>query len=328
MKNKKKFLYFVLLIIIFILLPGQELIALELPIGLQKIVETNKSNAEGFLGQVSFPLVFIAGILSLLSPCILPTIPAFFAVSFKSKERIAEKTIIFFLGFASVFVGFGLIGASLGQTLGSLQINYSTVVMWSGVFLVILGLMQLLGKGFSSFWKPKIGERRDDNAGIYLFGASFGLGWTACLGPVLAGIILMASVMQNYLYSGLLLLTYAFGLFVPLFLLAIFFDKSTKIRRWLRGREIRLEIGSKVILTNTIQMLSGLLLIIIGGVFIIYKGTGIFNSWSFFGLKEYFYLYQNKLLEINISNWWLLILVIIIITVVIIKFKKRKNRYE
>lgn len=329
MKIKKSYLIISVLVIVSLVLSIQDLWAIELPVGLQKIIETNQIMAEGFLGQVSFPLVFIAGLLSLLSPCILPTIPAFFAVSFKSKDKIAKKTSIFFLGFATVFVVFGLIGASLGQTLGSLQISYSNIVAWAGLFLIILGIMSILGKGFDSLWKPKFGKGRSDNLGIYLFGTSFGIGWTACLGPVLAGIILMASVMQNYFFSGLLLFTYALGLFVPLFILAIFFDKSARIRRWLRGREVKLAIGNKIITTNTIQMLSGLILIIIGGFFIIYKGTGVFNSWSFFGLKDYFYLYQDKLLEINISNWWLLIVVIITIIGMILKFRKNKKKnYE
>ena len=299
--------------------------AVELPIGLQKIVESNQARAEGFLGQVSFPLVFIAGFLSLLSPCILPTIPAFFALSFREKEKIAKKTFVFFLGFASVFVTFGLIGASIGQSLGSLQINYSYVVLAAGVFLIVFGVFSFFGKGFGSLLKPKWGRGRQDTVGIFLFGLSFGLGWTACLGPVIAGIILMASVLQNYLYSGLLLFVYALGLFVPLFLLALFFDKSKKVRQWLRGREVRFEIGNKVIVTDTIHMLSGLLLVVMGAIFIVYKGTGVFNQWNYFGLKDYFYLWQDKILELNISNWWLLIgAIIIFLAIIRTRLFKRK----
>ncbi len=299
--------------------------AAELPIGIQKIVESNKIQADNFSNSISFPLVFIAGILSLLSPCILPTVPAFFALSFKEKEKIAKKTFTFFLGFASIFVVFGLIAASIGVTLGSLQINYSYVIVGAGIFLVLFGLMTFFGKGFSSFWKPRFGRGRSDTFGIYLFGVSFGLGWTACLGPVLAGVILMASVLQNYFYSGLLLFVYAFGLFVPLFLLALFFDKSKKIRQWLQGREIRIVIGKRVVLTDTVHVLSGLLLLGIGFVFIVYRGTGIFNRWNYFGLKEYFYLWQDKILEYNISNWWFLIGVsIILLAIFFVKFRKKR----
>lgn len=322
---KRSILFISVLTVIFFFLFSLTSWAAELPTGLQKIVESNQARAEGFLGQVSFPLVFIAGFLSLLSPCILPTIPAFFALSFKEKEKIAKKTFIFFLGFASVFVTFGLIGASIGETLGSLQINYSYVVLVAGIFLVVFGIFSFFGRGFDSLWKPRWGKGRQDTIGIFLFGLSFGLGWTACLGPIIAGIVLMASVLQNYLYSGLLLFVYAFGLFVPLFLLALFFDKSKKIRQWLKGREIRFEIGNKMLVTDTIHMLSGLLLITIGAIFIIYKGTGVFNKWSYFGLKEYFYLWQDKILELNISNWWLVVgAIVVFLVIIIVRFIKRK----
>lgn len=325
MSIKRIVLFVSILTVIFFFSSSLTSWAVELPIGLQKIVESNQARAEGFLGQVSFPLVFIAGFLSLLSPCILPTVPAFFALSFKEKEKIAKKTFVFFLGFASVFVTFGLIGASIGETLGSLQINYSYIVLAAGVFLVVFGVISFFGKGFGSLLKPKWGRGRQDTIGIFLFGLSFGLGWTACLGPVMVGIVLMASVLQNYLYSGLLLFVYALGLFVPLFLLALFFDKSKKVRQWLRGREVRFEIGSKVIVTDTIHMLSGLLLVAIGVIFIVYKGTGVFNRWNYFGLKDYFYLWQDKILEFNISNWWLLIVVIVVLLLIIrTKFIKRK----
>jgi len=299
--------------------------AAELPAGIQKIVESNRIWAEDFVGTISFPLVFIAGVLTLLSPCILPTVPAFFALSFREKEKIAGKTFTFFLGFASVFVVFGLIGASIGASLSSLQINYSYVILVAGIFLIIFGLLTFFGKGFGSFWQPRFGRARFDAFGIYLFGVSFGLGWTACLGPILAGIILMASVFHNYLYAGLLLFVYAFGLFVPLFLLALFFDKSKKIKQWLKGREIRFVMGNRIVLTDTVHIVSGLLLLSMGFVFIVYKGTGVFNSWNYFGLKEYYYLWQDKILEWNISNWWLLIIAgAILLTIFIVKTIKRK----
>lgn len=315
----------VLVVIIFFLFTLTSWAA-ELPIGLQKIVESNRVHAEGFLGQVSFPLVFIAGLLSLLSPCILPTVPAFFALSFKEKEKIAGKTFIFFLGFALVFVAFGVFGAAVGQSFSSFQINYNYVVFAAGIFLIVLGILSFFGKGFTSLWKPQFGRGRKDTAGIFLFGLSFGLGWTACLGPILAGIMLMASVLQNYFYAGLLFFVYALGLFIPLFLLALFFDKSSTVRRWLRGREVRFEIGSKTLITTTIQMLSGLLLVTIGVIFLVYRGTGIFNRWNYFGLKEYFYIFQDYLLERHISNWWLLIVALVILLVLASKFKFFKRK--
>lgn len=325
MNTKRKIISLSILVFVLFFLFSWGAEAIELPEGLQKIVELNKVQSKDFLGKVSFPLVFVAGFLSLLSPCILPTLPAFFALSFKEKEKIAKKTFTFFLGFALVFVGLGLFGASIGETLNTLQIDYSYLVLVAGIFLIILGVLSFFGKGFGSLWRPRWGRGRQDTLGTFLFGVSFGLGWTACLGPILAGIILMASVLDNYFYSGLLLLVYAFGLFVPLFLLALFFDKSKRVRKWLRGREIRFVIGSKVLVTNTVHVLSGLLLIIIGFIFIIYKGTGVFNQWSYFGLKDYFYLWQNKILEVGVSNWWLLVVAIIILLVVLIPrfFRKR-----
>jgi len=262
-----------------------------LPIGLQKIAEENKSNALGFLGGISIFIAFLAGILSIFSPCTLGILPAFFAYSFKEKKEITKKTFLFFIGFAIIFVGLGLIASALGKTLAGFQSDNSWLVMMAGFLLIIFGFMNILGKGFSGF----VQARRLNKYGTFGFGLAFALGWTACIGPILAGILSIAAVLNSYFYSGALLASYSLGLFVPLFLFAFFYDKlNIAENKFIRGKQFNF-LGFSI---NTTNLISGAILILIGLVFVIYKGTGVLNGI----LNSTLY---SPMLVYNVNNWLL-----------------------
>ena len=264
----------------------------DLPLNLQRVVEYNKQQADFYFRNLSFIIAFLAGILTILTPCSLAILPAFFAYTFREKNKITKMTLTFFLGFVPVFIIFGLLAAFLGKSIAMLQQNSRIFIIIAGFIIIGLGLMALFGKGFSGI---KIRKKTDkDIFGIFLFGILFALGFTACIGPILVGILLIAGILQNYFYAGILMLFYSLGLFVPLFLISVFFDKYN-FPAFIN--KINKRLGFSI--TN---LITGLLLIIIGLVFIIYGGTFITNNLGLGGLTIFIYSIQNKLISLKFIN--------------------------
>ncbi len=292
---------------------------LVLPANVQLIKEYNKEQSLKFIRDISLLIAFLAGILSLISPCILPTLPAFFAYSFKEKTNITKMTLLFFLGFSIVFIAYGLIAAFLGISLAMLIENFSLLVLIMGVFLVLFGAITLFGKGFSGFVVKR--KFKHDSLGVFLFGIVFAVGWTACLGPILAGVLSIATILGSYVYSALLLFSYSLGIFVPLFILSFFFDKYNLVEsKFLRGKDISI-FGKKIHSTN---LISGALLIAVGAIFIIFRNTSIINSINPFGVKIIFNNLQNVLLTFKYANI-IGIIVLAVFLYLVYKFLKRKN---
>jgi len=264
----------------------------DLPLNLQRVAEYNKQQADFYFRNLSFIIAFLAGILTILTPCSLAILPAFFAYTFREKNKITKMTLTFFLGFVPVFIIFGLLAAFLGKSIAMLQQNSRIFIIIAGFIIIGLGLMALFGKGFSGI---KIRKKTDkDMFGIFLFGVLFALGFTACIGPILVGILLIAGILQNYFYAGILMLFYSLGLFVPLFLISVFFDKYN-FPAFIN--KINKRLGFSI--TN---LIAGLLLIIIGLVFIIYGGTFITNNLGLGGLTIFIYSIQNKLISLKFIN--------------------------
>lgn len=294
-KNKLFFFFF---LIIFFVIFFSSAYALELPENIQKIKDYNKEYTLDFIGKISLFIAFLAGILSFVSPCILPLLPAFFSYTFKERKKITMTTLFFSLGFSIVFVTLGLVASAIGLSIISFQENISVVVLIGGIFLIIFGLMSLLGKGFSGLiklkWKPK-----QDYLGMFLFGMLFALGWTACLGPILAGILSIGMVYSNFFYAGLLLFFYSLGIAVPLFVLSFFYDKyNLGESKFIKGKELTI-FGKKIHSSN---LISGILFISLGLVFVIYRGTFLTNAIDPFKTKMYFYSLNNSLLTLGYGN--------------------------
>lgn len=260
-----------------------------------KIADYNDQKADFYLNNISFLIAFLAGIISLLLPCTLAILPAFFAYSFKEKTNLVKMTLVFFFGFAIIFVVYGIIASILGKSLVSIQLGNKFLIFIAGVLILFFGFLTLFGYGISSLIKHKLKPKKDI-FGIFIFGILFALGWSACLGPILAGILLMASTFNNLVTASLLLFFYSLGLFVPLFLLSYFFEKINMQKFRLLNKEIEI----LYIKTTLINIIAGILLFIIGLLFIIYGGTSIINSSSLFpSLIELTYNLENNLLNYN-----------------------------
>ena len=148
----------------------------------------------------------LAGLFSFLSPCTLPILPAYFAITAQtSRGRMTLNSFAFFCGLASLFV---LMGAS-ASLMGSLLRDYlDSLTYWGGMFILLFGIMTLFGKGFSGaeFKSAPTATL----AGYFLFGATFAMGWTPCVGPVLTGILILAASDKTVL-QGMTLLFFSGG---------------------------------------------------------------------------------------------------------------------
>lgn len=223
-------------------------------------------NGQGAIGTVlSLALpTFLAGVFSFLSPCTLPILPAYFAFTFQAKrQQIALMTLAFFFGLATTMT---LLGATL-SLLGRMVYDWrDQLTVIGGVIIIGLGIMSLLGKGFSGV---KFAQRPTTTfAGTYVFGMTFALGWSACTGPILGTLLtLLVAQGASVIAGAVLALIYTLGLALPLFLVAIFFRQfGSGSRAWslLRGRGFTTNIAGLTLHLHTTSILSGLLLIIIG----------------------------------------------------------------
>lgn len=326
MKNKKIFLlaFFVFLVFLTITVFAQS----DLPIGLQRIIEHNQQITAEFAVKISFFIAFLAGILGILSPCILPFLPAYFSYTFKEKKNITKMTLVFFIGFSLVFVAMGIIAGFLGeQSLIVLQKGW--LVSFVAIFLIIMGILSFFGKGICTYINP--GKKfRNDIPGTFLFGIFFAFGWTACLGPILAGILGIGAILHNIWYSALLMFFYSIGNLVPLFILSVFYDRfNLGESKFIQGRIFSFSVFRKKYYVHSTNLISGIMFLLIGIILLVYKGTAIFNTWDIFGTKSYFYSIQNQLMGWEYAN--LLGIAIFILFVLVIGsfliINKSRNRF-
>jgi cytochrome c-type biogenesis protein len=210
------------------------------------------------------PAAFLAGVLSFLSPCTLPLLPAYFAFRFQTgKQNVLLMTITFFLGLATTLTLLGASATALSQVLFQYLPQITFV---GGVVIIGLGVMSLIGKGFAG---PQLQARPGATlVGSYLYGATFALGWTACVGPILGAILTLLATQGAAIAQGALLaFIYALGLGAPLIIVATFFDQVGRgTRTWdmLKGRGFTVNVGSMALDLHTTSVLSGLLLIAMG----------------------------------------------------------------
>jgi len=215
--------------------------------------------------DVSYPLAFLAGFLSFLSPCILPLIPSYVSymtgASFEDmrtgdRGKIRKLTIInslaFIFGFSFIFIS---LGAS-SSAIGGLFLQYQDALRIGGGVLIILFGLYIMGvlniKFLSQERKLHLRGKPSGYLGSFFIGMTFAAGWTPCIGPILGSILLYASTTGSISYGFNLLLVYSIGLGLPFFITAIainaFLSRLTAIQRYMRA----------------IIILSGLLLIAFG----------------------------------------------------------------
>jgi len=220
--------------------------------------------------MIELLIAFAAGLISFLSPCVLPLIPGY--ISFISgaslNELLAKKEInlipliLFSLGFSFVFIIFGAAASFLGQLL--LQ-NSQTLRIFAGLVIIIFSL-QLLGVFNISFlnFEKKIYTKKNTNIWFsFVVGMAFGFGWTPCIGPILGSILALASTEETIFRAIVLLSFYSLGLAIPFVLSGYLIQKFLMFSKNFKkninlvskmGGFILLVTGF-LILTNQLQVL-------------------------------------------------------------------------
>jgi len=199
----------------------------------------------------ALPVAFLAGIISFLSPCVLPLVPGYlsFAAGFSvNRGKVFLGSILFVLGFSSVFVSYGAIFGGIGNHLVTNEDLISRVL---GVITIFLGFVFLGKFPFAPTFRPKI-KTTGGLVGAPILGFLFGVGWTPCIGPALAAVETLAFQESSALRGALLSLGYCFGLGLPFIASGVFLDRSEKLRKYLVKRG------------DLISKIGGIFLILIG----------------------------------------------------------------
>ena len=220
--------------------------------------------------MIELLIAFGAGLISFLSPCVLPLIPGY--ISFitgnslnellESKKINIRPLILFTLGFSFVFIIFGAAASYLGQVL--LQ-NSETLRIIAGLIIIIfsLQLIGIININFLNFEK-KIYTKKNNNIWFsFIIGMAFGFGWTPCIGPILGSILALASTEETVFKAVILLSFYSLGLAIPFILSGylmqrfLIFSKNFKknINLVTKGGGVILLITGVLILTNQLQIL-------------------------------------------------------------------------
>jgi cytochrome c biogenesis protein CcdA len=223
--------------------------------------------------EISYLAAFFGGILSLLSPCSALLLPAFFAYAFQTRKDLLTKTSVFYLGLAATLVPLGMGVSAVSRLVYGQR---SILILVSGVIIILLGVLQLLGRGFTFGTLSRIqGKVRGESTGAtFALGAVYGFAGF-CSGPILGAVLTVAASSGQVIRGAVLLAIYALGMAVPLFLMAALWDRFDLGRRsWLRGRE--LSIGR--LRVHTTNLLSGVMFVLLGVVFIAYEGTSALSG--------------------------------------------------
>ncbi|MGB8939970.1 MAG: cytochrome c biogenesis CcdA family protein [Streptomyces sp.] len=218
--------------------------------------------------DVGYFAALLGGLLALISPCSALLLPAFFAYSIDSTSRLLARTGIFYAGLATTLVPLGAAGSVAGRFFFG---HRDQLVLVAGWLIIALGVLQVVGMGFASRKMAELSGRiRPTTAvSVYALGAVYGLAGF-CAGPILGSVLTVAAVSGSPVYGGLLLAVYALGMAVPLFVLALLWERfDLGRRRWLRGRSFR--IGRFEL--HTTSLLSGLFFVALGALFLAYDGT-------------------------------------------------------
>ena len=225
----------------------------------------------------TLPIAFLAGLISFLSPCVLPLIPGYISyisgtsfdkINDKKRNLVVIKTIFFAFGFSFVFIALG----STASFIGKIFLTNSNIFRIIAGLIIIIFSFQLMGIFNFKFMNKDIRiftNKYNNSLGFpFIVGAAFGFGWTPCIGPILGSILTLAAIEENVGKSILLLTFYSLGLAIPFVLsgygISKFLEFSKNFKKNIRRISILggiiLLITGVLIITNKLQMIGYFLL--------------------------------------------------------------------
>ncbi len=214
----------------------------------------------------------LAGVLTFLAPCTLPLLPAYVAYAGTTdRNQILHQTIYFCLGITLVLTLLGLLAGSLGQFVTRYKV---WLLVISGILFILFGIASLFN---IELVKP-LQARQGKGYFAFLFGGILGLTWTGCVGPMLGVILLLAANATTAVGGGFLLFVYSLGITLPFLLFSGILYKLPKDGRvWkvLRGKLIMVRLFGKERYIHTTNLVSGILFIALGVLFIMTTRTDL-----------------------------------------------------
>ena len=230
----------------------------------------------------AIPMALLAGLVSFLSPCVLPLVPGYLGfvsgMSGGNHEASRRRTLIgaglFVLGFSLVFVSFGAAFGGIGAVVYASGLQWVQRIL--GIFVFALGFVMIGQFGFlQRTFKIQVSSKLG-LVGAPLLGVAFGLGWTPCIGPTLAAVLSLASNSGDPAKGALLAFIYALGIGLPFMAIAAGFSWATKSVGFVKRHIRSFNIGGGVLL-----MILGLLLV-----------TGVWNRFAAWIQLEVFGYFQ------------------------------------
>ena len=214
--------------------------------------------------MLELSIAFGAGLISFLSPCVLPLIPGYISyISGSSLNELVEKKtvnifpiILFAIGFSIVFISFGATASFLGSII--LENSYELRIV-SGIIIIIFSLhiLGIINLNFLNYEKRIYTEKKSGIFSSILVGMAFGFGWTPCIGPILGSILALASTEQSLNRGILLLIFYSLGLAIPFILSGYLIQKFLVFSKNLKSKmNIILKSGGALLLITGILMIT------------------------------------------------------------------------
>lgn len=231
------------------------------------------------LSNISYLLVFLEGLISFLSPCVIPLIPIYMSYLAGNAKQIDEEgtitykkstvflhTVFFVMGISFAFFLLGMAFTALGSFFNKNQILFTRI---GGIIITVLGLYQVGLFDFKVLKKERkirlnINVRKMNPLIAFLMGFTFSFAWTPCVGPALSSVLILASSAKSSMIANLLIILYSLGFVIPFLLIGLF---TTQVLSFLKAKQKLLKYTVKI---------GGFLLIIIG----IMTFTGWMNGIS------------------------------------------------
>ena len=205
---------------------------------------------------VAIPIALLAGIITFVSPCVLPLVPGYLGfVSANARSKVVTGTLLFVLGFTVVFVSLGVLAGSAGLLF---FVREPLIQLLLGLLVVLFGVAQLGGVGFLQrtvrLPNPRVGL-----AGAPFLGVVFALGWTPCIGPTLSAVLVLASDAGDPVRGGVLATVYSLGIGIPFLLIAAGFGFAARSVEFVKEHIRAINIfGGVVLIVLGMLIASGL----------------------------------------------------------------------
>lgn len=235
--------------------------------------------------DMSLGAALLAGLLSFVSPCVLPIVPPYLAwlagLSFEelksesinnnARRRIILAALAFVLGFATVFVALGATASVIGKTIAQ---YFDVLSVIAGIIIIIMGLHFVGAFRIGLLYREarvQVSRKPAGMVGAYVMGLAFAFGWTPCVGPVLAAILFVAGSEGTALRGASLLAAYSFGIGIPFLLAAVF---ASRFLAWAARFKKHM---------HKVEIAMGVLLILTGLLFV----TGQMSTISYWLLETF-----------------------------------------